>query len=248
MSCVCKKEAPAIRLAVGILLHDSPSGSVDASSQYRTCRASTVPVSGAEVVELLLADPRVDPSADNSTAFCNAASCGDIKALQAVWTDPRLLLSDDCVDPTAQDNEAVRLAASHGHSEVVRVLLADPRVDPSAHNQEAIKESSSRGHAMIVQQLLADPRVDPSADDQYAIRCARNPDTVRVLLVDQQVTQQHETTKPSALLLSHPLVGPFARDGTIMNSALHRGHDEILQLLSDHSAQVSRREVDGLQE
>ena len=119
----------------------------------------------SEVVELLLVDPRVDPSVDNNYAIWMASQKGHDKVVE-------LLLANSRVDPSDGDNFAIRLASQYGRYKVVELLLADPRVDPSAEDNYAIRFASANGHDKIVELLLADPRVDPSADNNYAIRWA----------------------------------------------------------------------------
>lgn len=95
-----------------------------------------------DVVNLLLADSRVNPSAD--------CGCG-FRGLRGVCC-------------------AIGLASQNGHLDVVKLLLADPRV--SAGIDGALGEASRNGHLDIVKLLLADPRINPSANDNYAIRLA----------------------------------------------------------------------------
>ena len=68
------------------------------------------------VVELLLIDRRIDPSADNNDAIRLASYNGHTEIV-------RLLLADSRVDPR-YDNYAIRFASENGHAEVVK-LLAD---------------------------------------------------------------------------------------------------------------------------
>jgi hypothetical protein len=65
-----------------------------------------------DILNLLLADPRVDPSSQDSLALYNA-----VRLLQ----DPR-------VDPTAGNNRAIRLAVRQLDTAIVARLLQDPRV------------------------------------------------------------------------------------------------------------------------
>ena len=94
-------------------------------------------------------------------------------------------LLQECIDagydPSAYENWAIRLAADHGHPEVVKVLLADPRVDPSAGDNYAIRLASENGHLDVVKALLADKRVDPSAGDNHAISWALNSNYLEVV-------------------------------------------------------------------
>jgi hypothetical protein len=84
------------------------------------------------VVERLLQDKRVDPSADDNYAVRWAAVNGHLAVVER-------LLQDKRVDPSADDNYAVRWAAANGHLAVVERLLQDKRVDPSADDNYAVR-------------------------------------------------------------------------------------------------------------
>jgi hypothetical protein len=73
------------------------------------------------VVELLLADSRVDPAAQDNqaTVYAGIQDCG--KVLQ-------LLLADSRVDPGAQDNQALSIAAKRNNIELAELLLEHPAV------------------------------------------------------------------------------------------------------------------------
>ncbi len=75
-----------------------------------------------EVVNILLEDSRVDPSAKDNYASRWASYYGHIEVVNRLLEDPR-------VDPSAVDNYAIRLASINGHIEIVKRLLEDSRVD-----------------------------------------------------------------------------------------------------------------------
>ena len=105
------------------------------------------------VVQLLLQDKRVDPSAANNWAIRLASENGHLEIV-------RLLLQDKRVDPSADNNYAIRYASQNGRLEVVKLLLHDKRVDPSAKNNWAIKWANGIGHSEIVSLLRQDRRVN----------------------------------------------------------------------------------------
>jgi hypothetical protein len=113
------------------------------------------------VVDRLLRDERVDPSADDNCAIGWASSNGHIAVVER-------LLQDRRIDPSATDNYAVGWAASNGHLAVVERLLQDERVDPSGDDNFAVRCAAENGHLAVVDRLLQDERVDPSADDNYS--------------------------------------------------------------------------------
>ena len=77
-----------------------------------------------DVVRILLADPRVEPSAIDNQAIRCASWFGYSEVVKLLLADPR-------VDPTVWDNAAISMASYRGHLEVVKMLLADPRVGVS---------------------------------------------------------------------------------------------------------------------
>ena len=165
-----------------------------------------------DIVERLLADPRVDSSVAGYAALINAARKGHLNVVILLLAEPKvdpsaslqvaaecehleivkLLLADPRVDPTADDNRALIRAAQSGHVEVVKLLLADPRVDPTADDNSALHEAVLNCRLEVVKQLLADPRVDPSLakgnDVLYMASIFGYLDIVNVLLGDSRIT------------------------------------------------------------
>lgn len=90
-----------------------------------------------EIVRMLLADPRLDPSVSENYAFTRACTHGHTEVV-------RLLLADSRVDPAVDGNDAIGQACRHGRTEVVRLLLADSRVDPADEENFAIGGSMSK--------------------------------------------------------------------------------------------------------
>jgi ankyrin repeat protein len=75
----------------------------------------------ADVIRLLLLDPRFDPSYQNNQAIINAAENGQIKIVERLMSDPR-------VNPADQNNETIKLANLNGHAEILHILRKDPTV------------------------------------------------------------------------------------------------------------------------
>ena len=138
-----------------------------------------------EVVKLLLADNRVDPSAKNNYAIIAASNYGNTKVV-------KLLLADNRVDPSTCDNASIILASEYDHPEVVRLLLTNNKVDPSADNNLAITLASANANDLyeVVKLLLNDDRVDSSADNNLAITRASergNYEVVKLLLAEGKI-------------------------------------------------------------
>ncbi|KAJ3082092.1 hypothetical protein HDU99_003666 [Rhizoclosmatium hyalinum] len=145
-----------------------------------------------KIVQLLLTDPRVDPSVDTNYAIrncCTSPDLGDFLSGDNLSVY-RHLLADPRVDPSVLDNEAIRTSSRNGLADGVRFLLADLRVDASACDNEAVRMAAREGHVYVIRLLLMDPRVNPAANHNEAIRIAAKngrADVVQVLLADPRV-------------------------------------------------------------
>jgi hypothetical protein len=93
------------------------------------------------VVERLLQDERVDPSASNNEATRAASREGHVVVVER-------LLQDERVDPSAQDNDAIRSAVCKGYSAVVERLLQDKRVDPTALHRMPFHEHVAKQYSV----------------------------------------------------------------------------------------------------
>ncbi|PRP86042.1 LMBR1-like region-containing protein [Planoprotostelium fungivorum] len=133
----------------------------DSTEMQETTKPSEVQPEGhSDILQLLLSDSRVDPSARENQAIECAVYEGCNEILQLLLSDPRLLLSASRVNPSLADNNTIRKAAEVGLSDIVQLLLNNPR---------ATRYAAFGGHTEIVQLLLSDSRVDPSARDNEAI-------------------------------------------------------------------------------
>lgn len=162
----------------------------------------------SQTMRVLLADPRIDPSADANCAIRFAVENGRTETLKLLLADPR-------VDPSDKNNAAIRFASAFGHTETVKLLLSDPRVDPTDTNNAAIRFASHNGRTETVALLLADPRVDPAANFNQAIRMA--------------AFNGH--TEAAALLLADPRVDPSDGNDKAIQMAATGGHAKIVALL-----------------
>ena len=166
-----------------------------------------------EMVDLLLADPSVDPSwGGNQEALPWACHFGHIAV---VYT----LLEDVRVDPSGENSQALRWAAECGHVDVVQALLDDGRSDPSADDSQALRWAAEAGHIEVVELLLRDWRVDPGARCSDALRWASkrgHAEVVEVLLRDGRVNCH-------------------ANDSQALAWAQKEGHDDVVELLLRHT-------------
>lgn len=192
-----------------------------------------------DVLRLLLADGRVDPSLDSNLALSFACRHGRHRGLALLLQDGRvdpgldnshsiltailggddeclrLLLTDARADPAVNDNEALRQAYWRRDFRIFRLLLLDHRVDPTASDNELLREVSLRGQADILELLLANARFDPSANENFALRTAARFANVDCL----------------ALLLAHPSVDPAAHSNYAIRRVAMMGDLECMRLL-----------------
>ncbi|KAJ3216432.1 hypothetical protein HDU67_009486 [Dinochytrium kinnereticum] len=136
-----------------------------------------------QLLTLLLADPRLNPSINNNYLLRRISVKGDLPIFNLLLTDPR-------VSPTSWRNESLRNACKHGHVDIVRALLRDGRCDPGDLNGVTIRECVGSGE--VVRVLLGDPRVDPrvveAGEDALARACFRGcREVVEALLEDERV-------------------------------------------------------------
>ena len=92
-------------------------------------------------------------------------------------------------NPADNNNEAIRVAASCGYTDIVKLLLQDTRVNPGDENNRVIRWAANYGHTDTVKILLQDNRVNPADQNNQAIRWAAHnghTDTVKILLQDKR--------------------------------------------------------------
>ena len=79
----------------------------------------------AELVKLLLQDPRVDPSQNENYSIQLASEYGQTEVVKILLKDPRVNISD-CY------YHAIRWASRNDHVDTLKELLKDPRLDLSS--------------------------------------------------------------------------------------------------------------------
>lgn len=122
-------------------------------------------------------------------------------------------------DPSFRDNEALRLAASLGRDQVIKVLLGCEKVDPGAREDEAIRMAAAKGYRAVVDVLLDGGRVNPGA---------RNSEALRMAIAEDEYYQREYIVKR---LLNHHLVNPAANDNEVVIRAARLDYQGILRLL-----------------
>jgi ankyrin repeat protein len=125
----------------------------------------------AELVALLLADPRITPSEKHNSALYHACVRGAVDIVKLLLADQRLV--------NVLDGAALRAAAREGYQDIVSVLLADGRFDPQ--EECALEEACRYERLEIVELLLASGKVDPAANNYAALKLAAVAEDERLL-------------------------------------------------------------------
>lgn len=177
-----------------------------------------------EIVEKLLKDEKVDPTANNQYAVREASKKGHTEVV-------KLLLENNKVDPSVEYNDAIIQASKNGHEKVVMLLLKDSRIETSAEScfnpiqhlsvrlEYAFILASIYGHRGVVKLFLEDVRINPAAKDNEAIRCA----------------SKNGHDKVVKLLIKDVRVNPAAKENEAIRCASEYGYEEIVKLLLNHN-------------
>lgn len=147
---------------VRLLLKDGrfDPNAFDPNAGYHTPIVEACNVSCYEIVEMLLADKRVDMTrGDNSYALNYVGIRGDPRIV-------KLFLDDIRINPNL-GNALIIGASVGGHYEIVKMLLDDGRIDPSVQDNQPIKLALENEHYEVAELLKTDNRVDPNATSEY---------------------------------------------------------------------------------
>ncbi|PRP81370.1 ankyrin repeat domain-containing protein 50-like [Planoprotostelium fungivorum] len=217
-----------------------------------------------ELVRLLLADSRVDPSDQNirpSEELCPSLEDKVVQLLLAtlVWIHP--------ID-TTRNNEALINASKEGNCEMVRLLFIDPRVDPSKVGDNAIRFAVEKSRTKTVKLLLSHPLTKgwqgctwSYSREQHGRRYSAERQAIerRLMahpLADPSIVDNY-TIRYAAIngciqlvraLLADPRVDPSAQDNEAIRGASKYGHDEVVRLLLAHpKVDPSARDNEAIQ-
>jgi Ankyrin repeats (3 copies) len=105
-----------------------------------------------EIVELLLSDPRVDPSQNANNSLMDACAEGHLPVVERLLLDPR-------INPANYNNIAIFYAVSMGHLPIIDRLLLDPRVNQTVNRNELLEKGAKEGHLPIVERMLSVPNL-----------------------------------------------------------------------------------------
>ncbi|KAJ3357303.1 hypothetical protein HDU91_005427 [Kappamyces sp. JEL0680] len=128
-----------------------------------------------EIVKILMATGKADPSDDANYAIRLASENGHSEIVDVLLTDRR-------VDPSVMDNHAIYYAALEGHRQTVEILMKDSRVNPADSQNRTFARACQRVENLdILKLLLTDPRVDPKECEAEALENAAANDCVEIL-------------------------------------------------------------------
>jgi len=148
-----------------IYFHFSPRGEKDKNgvAAHDKCGWTALAIAAregnADIVQILLADARVDPNTPDhvdDTPLIHAAHAGRFDAAQALLADPR-------TNPALQDKHgwmALAIAARQGNVGIVKMLVADGRVNANTRCSKNFTPSDDGG-APRIQTLLSGGFVQP---------------------------------------------------------------------------------------
>jgi hypothetical protein len=164
-----------------LLRHDG----VDPSLKENAAAKMALEKGYFRVLHLLLEDSRVDLMSNNfdwaRKRFC--CPIGSVEALVEAYR----------ATPTADDNYALRLAASRGLIDHVKIFLEEKKVDPDARHGEALRLATRNGHLEVVKLLCADERVSLATKKAaYSEALGRQPE-MKQWYLDQGIPLFDET-------------------------------------------------------
>lgn len=133
---------------------------VDPSAFFNNVLLETVRQGDADIVKILLANPRLDITSE----FCQNRAL-EIAARFGHTNIVKILLEDGRFDPLSYRNEPMCFAAKHGHIDIVKLLLDDGRADPRHSWHRVFMKARENNHKEIIDLIRADPRCANLPDD-----------------------------------------------------------------------------------
>lgn len=210
-----------------------------------------------ESVRLLLADHRIDPSANDFRAIGTAAQQGHLDIVKELVKDGRM-------NPSAKNNEAIIEAARMGHLDVVKYLLTLEKVKRGHHLTKALYyavidnniemaklilssrkvhldseslypsllEAASHGNIDIINLVISQPNFHFNDNFKTKFFAAASEEVSNLLL---QKAIQSGDRNLAGHLLSSPKVDPSANNNAALKSAIESGDSVMVKLLLSDS-------------
>jgi ankyrin repeat protein len=136
-----------------------------------------------EIVQLLVNQPQVDPSAKDFVTVYYLVRHNDLDSL-------KILLEDSRVKGKLNIIDIALYACNIGQLQILNYILETFGLDPSFDSNDLLFAAMNNSQIDIFNWLLKDSRIDPSIDDNEAIRHAKNSNYktfVKILLQDNRV-------------------------------------------------------------
>lgn len=140
-----------------------------------------------DVVQVLLADRRFDPSDSGNKLVLRALSLGDDAMLQ-------LLLDDGHVDPHRPRGDVLFAALSGSDDGILEMVRLHPKVSLGPRSAKWLRYFAKKGAIYRLYRLLDDPDANPAADEYSAlIEAARagHTEVLQILLSARQIDPKH---------------------------------------------------------
>jgi ankyrin repeat protein len=188
---------------------------------------------------MLLNDPRVDPTMDESMPIQLAAQSGHSEIV-------KLLLEDGRANPNRAAGNPLVCASAYGDVKVVGLLLADPRVDPSVRDNLPLLRACEQNALEVARMLLQRPEVNPHNGNKPLLSACTGGhfDIVKLLVNEYDVDPASPFNQPFfnacysgnldliKFLLSFDSVDPSKPDNNAsFQIAAQMGHTEVINLL-----------------
>jgi ankyrin repeat protein len=212
-----------------------------------------------EIVKLLLADPRVDPTINNNNAVRFASEESHVEIVKLLLNDPRVdhtavsfmgnlemvkfLLENTSIDPSINDNAALTNAVYKNKTEIVRLLINDPRVKLVNSNNITCDKAPFYSGTMnneIFKILVKDMQFDPSSEHYISsVISNNNIEIIKTLLQDPNIDMckkylsyavYNNSLEIAKLLLTDSRID-LSFDNEMIINVSAKGNTEIVELL-----------------
>lgn len=153
----------------------------DAISQKKNIFDLTYSLPHIEVIQTLLADPRIGPPDKYQIVFREACKLNHVEVAKALLNQ---------ADPTANNSEVLTLAVQNNHWQLLEILMKDKRLDPSMNNNILFLMACEADHVKIIETLLKDPRVKPPTEHErviYALINFGHTEILKILIKTKRI-------------------------------------------------------------
>lgn len=211
------------------------------------------------VVDLLLEDERIDPSADENKALQLACDFGDLRVIKQIVKHKRFrpgasrehhcflerafergdyktmeaMLAYEFTSRKCDNECILRMACATGNRSLVKELIEVHKCDPAAKRGQCLYLACKNGHADVARMLLTYESVRPRIENEESVELLAACEGGHAEVV--------------RLLLEHPEVNPNCKEGLPLLVAIRKRHAAVARaILSDRHFQPNR--CNGLRE